>query len=466
MEQERDITAQVVMIDASQIEPNKGQIPDLPRNPRLIRNDAYRKLVDSLERDPDFFIKLNPLKVFPFKGKYVIMGGNMRYHASRDKRIIDSWAKLPCLIIPEDTDNETLERYILLDNASFGEWDPDELANLDPELLEQFCIDVPGKEEETEEEAEEDNYDAEGNRPSAAKAKTHPGDIYQLGDHRLICGDSTDPAVLQRLLGTDIVDLMITDPPYNVNYESKSTGKKIENDNMADALFQEFLTDAFTAANAVMKPGAPFYIWHADSEGFNFRQAAKRTGWTVRQCLIWNKNSLVLGRQDYQWKHEPCLYGWKDGTGHYFTQRRDLTTVQETLDKIDLNAMTKQEMKDLLQQIMDSGKIPTTVIDCDKPSRSEDYPTMKPLKLIGRLITNSSRPGETILDSFGGSGSTMMAAEQLGRRCLMVELDPTYCDVIVKRWEELTGRQAVLTERGPEPTEAPAETDAKQQNNG
>ena len=224
---------------------------------------------------------------------------------------------------------------------------------------------------------------------------------------------------------------------------------------MADALFQEFLTDAFTAANGVMKPGAAFYIWHADSEGFNFRAAAKRTGWTVRQCLIWNKNSLVLGRQDYQWKHEPCLYGWKDGAGHFFTQRRDLTTVQETLDKVDLNAMTKQEMKDLLQQIMDSGRIPTTVIDCDKPSRSEDHPTMKPLKLIGRLITNSSRPGETILDTFGGSGSTMMAAEQLGRRCLMAELDPTYCDVIIKRWEEYTGKKAELIEAGPEPTAEP-----------
>ena len=450
MEQERDITAQVVMIDASQIEPNKGQIPDLPRNPRLIRNDAYRKLVDSLERDPDFFIKLNPLKVFPFKGKYVIMGGNMRYHASRDKRIIDRWPKLPCLIIPEDTDNETLERYILLDNASFGEWDPDELANLDPELLEQFCIDVPGKEEETEEEAEEDDFDAEGVRPKEGKAKTHTGDIYQLGEHRLICGDSTDPAVIAKLVATDVIDAFITDPPYNVNYQSKSTGKKIENDNMADALFQEFLTDAFTAANGVMKPGAAFYIWHADIEGFNFRAAAKRTGWTLRQCLIWNKNSLVL----------------KDGAGHFFTQRRDLTTVQEALDKVDLNAMTKQEMKDLLQQIMDSGRIPTTVIDCDKPSRSEDHPTMKPLKLIGRLITNSSRPGETILDTFGGSGSTMMAAEQLGRRCLMAELDPTYCDVIIKRWEEYTGKKAELIEAGPEPTEVPAETDAKQQNNG
>ena len=191
----------------------------------------------------------------------------------------------------------------------------------------------------------------------------------------------------------------------------------------------------------VLKPGGAFYIWHADSEGYNFRGACREVGWKVRQTLIWNKNALVLGRQDYQWKHEPCLYGWKEGAGHYFIDRRDLTTVQEDLQSLDIDSMTKAELKDVLQVMM-GRDMPTTVIDEDKPLRSAEHPTMKPLKLIGRQIRNSTRTGETVLDLFGGSGSTMMAAEQLGRRCCMVEYDPKYVDVIIKRWEDLTGRKA------------------------
>lgn len=179
----------------------------------------------------------------------------------------------------------------------------------------------------------------------------------------------------------------------------------IKNDSMEDSQFRAFLVDAFNAATEHIKPGGAFYIWHADSEGFNFRVAAKEAGLKVRQCLVWNKNSLVLGRQDYQWKHEPCLYGWKDGAGHYFTNDRTLTTV----------------------------------IDEDKPARSDEHPTMKPIKLFARQIANSSRPGETVLDTFGGSGTTIMAAEQLGRKARVMELDPKYCDVILARYESLTG---------------------------
>lgn len=207
---------------------------------------------------------------------------------------------------------------------------------------------------------------------------------------------------------------------------------------MEEGNFVEFLTDALQNASDVMKPGAPFYIWHGDSQGYNFRLAVKNVGLEVRQCLIWNKNALVLGRQDYQWKHEPCLYGWKSGGSHYFINRRDFTTVLDD-EPIDLNAMTKQELKDMLSKILD---LPSTVIDEDKPLRSAEHPTMKPLKLMGRLIKNSTRPGDIVLDLFGGSGSTMMAAEQLGRSCYMVELEPAYIDVIIKRYEELTGEQA------------------------
>lgn len=208
---------------------------------------------------------------------------------------------------------------------------------------------------------------------------------------------------------------------------------------MSDGNFQEFLFDAFSVANEHLKQGGAFYIWHADLEGYNFRTAAKRVGWTIRQCLIWNKNSLVLGRQDYQWKHEPCLYGWKDGGSHYFVSNRSLTTVQE--EQLDVDAMTKDELKKLVTAFL-CGDVPTTVIDEAKPLHNAEHPTMKPVPLIGKLIKNSSRWGEIILDVFGGSGTTLIAAEQLGRRCRMVEYDPVYADVIVKRWEELTGEQA------------------------
>lgn len=202
----------------------------------------------------------------------------------------------------------------------------------------------------------------------------------------------------------------MTDPPYNVDYEGKTKDKlKIENDKKDDASFFEFLSDAFENAADALKPGGVWYIFHADSEGENFRRAAREKLGKVRQCLVWNKNTIVLGRQDYQWKHEPCLYGWKEGDAHYFVDDRTQATV----------------------------------INEDKPARSAEHPTMKPVKLISRFIRNSTRPGETVLDPFGGSGSTLIACEQLGRTCYTMEFDPKYCDVIIDRWEKLTGQKAV-----------------------
>ena len=204
--------------------------------------------------------------------------------------------------------------------------------------------------------------------------------------------------------------MLLTDPPYNVNYEGATKEKlTIKNDAMSDTAFRQFLSDAFVVADAYMKAGAVFYIWHADSEGFNFRFACREVGWKVRECLIWNKNAMVLGRQDYQWKHEPCLYGWKDGASHsWYSDRKQ-----------------------------------TTILDFNKPLRNGEHPTMKPLELIGYQIKNSSKKGDVILDLFGGSGSTLIACEQLNRKCFMMELDEHYCDVIIARWEKLTGKTAV-----------------------
>lgn len=204
--------------------------------------------------------------------------------------------------------------------------------------------------------------------------------------------------------------MWLTDPPYNVDYTGGTKeGLKIQNDKMSDGAFRLFLNVAFAAANEALRPGGAFYVWHADSEGHNFRGALHDNNMKVRECLIWNKNSMVMGRQDYQWKHEPCLYGWKEGASHsWYSDRKQ-----------------------------------TTVLDFNRPNRNGEHPTMKPIPLFAYLIQNSSKEGESVLDTFGGSGTTLIACEQLNRKCYMMELDSHYCDVIIARWEKLTGKQAV-----------------------
>lgn len=288
---------------------------------------------------------------------------------------------------------------------------------------------------------EEERQVVEDISPIQTESRAALGDIWQLGKHRLLVGDSTKTENLARLMNGAVADLLLTDPPYNVDYEG-SNGKKIANDKMSPAQFATFLKNAFIAASAQLKPGGVFYVFHADTETINFRTACSGAGLTTRQCLIWNKNAPVLGRQDYNWKHEPCLYGWKDGAAHYFVDDRTQSTVFE--DKgVDFKKLKKEELVQLLQNIC-AAKVSTSVIDCDKPSRSEEHPTMKPVKLLALQIRNSSRMGETVLDIFGGSGSTLIACEQLGRKARLVELDPKYCDVILDRWEKLTGGTAKL----------------------
>lgn len=215
----------------------------------------------------------------------------------------------------------------------------------------------------------------------------------------------------------------------------------IENDNLNNDEFHRFLYDAFKSAYEVMKNGCPFYIWYASREHINFETAAKEAGLSVRQQLIWNKNSFILGRADYQWKHEPCLYGWKEGAGHYFTDFRNEATVISDEQELNFDRMKKDEMKELLKKIY-STTIQTTIINENKPARDADHPTMKPVQLFGRLIRNSSKAGDIVLDCFGGSGTTIIATEQLARRARVMEYDPHYCDVIIERWERLTGKQA------------------------
>ena len=365
-------------------------------NPR-INKDAIEPVANSIE---EFGFKV-PIIV---DRNNVIIAGHTRLLAAKKLGL----NVVPCLIA-DDLTEEQVKAFRLADNkvGEIAEWDfeklEEELKLISEIDMSLFEFDLSALEEP--EEVVEDDYEIE----LPEEPRTKLGDIYKLGNHYLICGDSTKEEDVKRLLNGTKVDLLITDPPYNVDYEG-ANGLKIKNDKMDNDSFLQFLYAAFKNADDVMKPGAVFYIWHADSEGYNFRTACYENNWKVRQCLIWNKNSMVMGRQDYQWKHEPCLYGWKDGASHLWA----------------------------------SDRSQTTVLNFDKPKKNDKHPTMKPVKLFDYQIQNNTKKEDVVLDLFAGSGTTLIACEQNGRISYNVEFDPKYCDVIVDRWEELTNRKAEL----------------------
>lgn len=256
---------------------------------------------------------------------------------------------------------------------------------------------------------------------------------------------------MDRLMDGKMADLFLTDPPYNVDYSGNETRERIENDNMPAHEFKAFLASAFRAAGTALVLGAAAYIFHADSEAVNFKSAFMEEGFHLSATLIWVKNSLVLGWGDYHYRHEPILYGWKQGAAHYFTTDRSRTTVIDEMDALPIfKDMKKQELVDFIEQHFETlrTQMPNTVLYCDKPSRSEGHPTMKPVVLLARLMMSSSREGDSVLDTFAGSGSTLIAAEQTGRTTYLMELDPKYCDVIVQRYTELlesAGRSPHIT---------------------
>jgi len=325
--------------------------------------------------------------------------------------------EVPCITAVGWSDAQK-KAYVIADNklALNAGWDNDMLAVEFGELKElDFNLDLIGfdpdelanilKEPETEGLTDEDSVPEVPEVPVTVE-----GDVWLLGRHRLMCGDSTSVEHLEKLCQSQLVDMWLTDPPYNVAYEGGTKEKlTIQNDSMSNDAFRQFLRDAYFAADAVMKNGAVFYIWHADSEGYNFRGAAADIGWPIRQCLIWKKSSLVMGRQDYHWMHEPCLYGWKEGASHLWASDR------------------KQ----------------TTILEFAKPSRNGEHPTMKPVELFEYQMLNNTKGSDLVLDSFAGSGTTAIACEKHGRMARLMELDPKYCDVIIKRWQEFTGKSAV-----------------------
>ena len=326
--------------------------------------------------------------------------------------------EVPCLRLGHLTPSQ-IRAYVIADNkiALNAGWD-DEMLKAELLTLQEdgFNTDLTGfSDDELNALLTVETVEGETDPDEVPEPPVEPitklGDIWILGNHRLMCGDSTSIDSVNRLMGGEHANLLLTDPPYNVAYEGKTEDAlTIQNDSMGNESFAQFLRDAYSTADTVMKEGAVFYIWHAPSEVYNFSKAVFEVGWKLRQCLIWNKNALILGRQDYHWKHEPCLYGWKEGAAHYWG----------------------------------SDRTQTTVLDFNKPRRNGEHPTMKPVELFEYQIKNSSKPLDVVLDLFGGSGTTAIACEKTGRKARLMELDPKYCDVIVKRWEDFTGKKARL----------------------
>lgn len=340
-----------------------------------------------------------------------VVGGHQRLKVLQQEGILE----IDCVVIDMDTEKEKALNIAL--NKISGDWDTDKLALLITDLQgSDFDVSLTGFDPaelddlfkaDIKDGVHDDDFDvdAELKKPVFSKA----GDVWQLGIHRLLCGDSTQPETYQRLLQGTPVNLVVTDPPYNVNYEGRAG--KIKNDHLQNDKFYEFLLAAFTCMHTVMADDASIYVFHADTEGLNFRKAFSDAGFYLSGCCIWKKQSLVLGRSPYQWQHEPVLYGWKKkGKHEWYTGRKE-----------------------------------STIREFDKPKKNTDHPTMKPIPLLAYPILNSSMTGCTVLDPFGGSGSTLLACEQTKRRCYMIELDEKFCDVIVKRYIEQVGSDERVT---------------------
>ncbi len=368
------------------------ELKEYDKNPR-INNPAVEVVKNSIK---EFGFKV-PIVV---DKNNVIVAGHTRFKASKELGL----KEVPC-IVADDLTEEQVKAFRLVDNktSEFADWDFELLLGELEELDDDFDMELFGFDMfEEEQEIVEDEVPEIPDEPESKL-----GDIYQLGNHRLMCGDSTLKTDVDTLVNGTEIDMIFTDPPYNVDYEGPAG--KIMTDKQEDSEFYDFLFKAFSNMFEHTKKGGSIYVCHADTEGLNFRNAYKNAGFKLASCLIWVKNSLVLGRQDYHWRHEPILYGWKEGAAHYFVDDRTQDTIWEY----------------------------------NKPRRNEDHPTMKPLELVGKAISNSSKPNEIILDLFGGSGSTLMACEQLNRKAYLMELDPKFVDVIIDRWETYTGRKAV-----------------------
>lgn len=429
-----------------------------PRKTLTPEDSEYQKIKRSIEE----FGYVDPIII---NEDGTIIGGHQRTNVLKDL----GYEEVDVVVVDLDKQKEKALNIAL--NKITGEWDELKLKDLLLDLdLGDYDITFTGFEQKdltelvdslaVEPETTDDEFDEEEALEQISEPVTRLGDVWILGRHRLMCGDSTSQEDVAMLMNREMADLIVTDPPYNVNYGDKAEmldtylpGKghrntsHIKNDNMDNVSFYQFMLQIYQSAYEAMREGAAIYVFHAESTGHIFRQAFLDAGLKLAQCLIWEKNNFVLGRQDYQWRHEPCLYGWKEGAAHYFINDRTQDTVILE-DDIDFEAMKKSELVAYLEELRRKYKDRTSVIYENKPTRNDIHPTMKPLALMGKFITNSSKSGWNVLDLFGGSGSTLMAAEQLGRNAYLMELDEKFCDVIVKRWEDYTGQSAVRIPAG------------------
>lgn len=410
----------------------------------------YNPRVDLQPGDPEYEKLRKSIKEFGYVEPIVwnertgnVVGGHQRLKILKG----EGQTKVKVSVV-DLNDNQEKALNIALNKIS-GDWDEEKLSQIFKDLQDDVDIDIELTGFDMEEindvvanfdttEVEEDDFDLQVELEKEEPPFTKEGDLWILGKHRLLCGDSTKGEDVARLMDGKLADLLLTDPPYNVDYESDS-GMKIENDNLGDNEFYNLLLGSFSNMYEIGKEGAPIYIFHADTEALNFRKAFKEAAFKLSQGLVWIKHSLTIGRQDYQWRHESIIYGWKEGAGHKWYGRRNKDTVIES--DIDLESLSKKELIELVEKLEEVT--PQSIIRYDRPTKNDLHPTMKPLGLLGYLIKNSSIEGSLVVDLFGGSGSTLMASEQLNRMCYIMELDPKYCDAIVKRYIALTGDEDV-----------------------
>lgn len=402
------------------------------------------KEYDNNPRENDHAVEAvaNSIKEFGFKvpvivdSNNVIIAGHTRIKAA----ISLDLTEVPC-IVASDLTPEQVKAFRLADNkvGEIATWDLEklklELENIGGLDMSLFGFDM----EPDIDEVFEDDFDPNDHIPEIPF--TEYGDLYLLGEHRLLCGDSTKAEDIKKLVDDKVIDLVLTDPPYNVDVGAKGDtneqfdNRRIKNDNMSSEDFLSFLVKAFKNMRDVLKEGGSFYVCHGSSSLVEFDKALQVNNLKPRQQLIWNKNTLVLGRQDYQWRHECIYYGWKEGKAHYFIDNRTLTTVIDA-PSLDFKSMKKDE---LIQRLEDIYSLKNSVLNHDKPAKNDLHPTMKPISLLADLLKNSSHPGQNVLDPFGGSGSTLVACDELRRVAFLNELDETYVDVIVKRYINLKG---------------------------
>lgn len=393
---------------------NTGQIDGLPANPRQFTKDDITRIAASLYETPEL-LEMRPLIVTPHEGKYIILAGSLRYCGLKE----NGQTETDCIVFEGDADK--MKEIVIKDNGSFGAWDYDSLAN-EWDSLPLADWGVPAWKVEDGEEAQEVKKDEFDEDSDIIETKCEKGDIWQLGEHRLMCGDSTNEADVAKLMQGELADICITDPPYGVSYAEKneflnragkamSCPRPIENDDKKPQDMYPFWVSAFSLLNKFSKDKMAYYIIAPQGgDLLLLLQAVRDSGFMLKHQIIWNKNNHVLGRCDYNYKHEPIIYGWKINGTHHF---------------------------------VGAGRFKTSVWDVPKPQQSKLHPTMKPVELFSEMMLDNSVAGQIVLDLFGGSGTTLIAAEQLNRKARLIELDSHYCDVIIARWEKLTGKTAI-----------------------